>query len=386
MFFRAPGASLIPGQGAVTIGPGGLPVIGQGGERNLVGEGVSLLEPELAPAASQPDTVARGGATRVDSLTPSRADFSALSAKGFNYYNENDGRFYRLSDKGGEPVLLSDEVFKSVQNTTWSGSGDKAVLEFPDGSNISYDFKTKVKATLPKAAQDFSFSSNGEALAYEYIGEGVDDRWIVASAPNGEGQELIQALGDEARNTQVAWSPNNQVVAMYREPTSALGEEVFFIGLNNENFLSLQTNGIGFKGKWSPTGEQILYSVYSEKTNYNPMLHIAGAQGDNIGAANRALKIATWPDKCVFQTETLLYCAVPQNLPQGSGLYPELSAGTTDTIYKIDLESNLAAPIAVPQSGDNATFSIDNLMIAPAGNELYFTDQVSGRINRLRLR
>src|SRR3989338_5263350 len=195
LFFRAPGAPIIPGQ-EVPPEQGGLPPIGQAGERNLAAEGVSLLEPEPPAAVSEPDVVARGGRTQVDALTESRAEFSALFGNGFNYYNEDDGRFYRLSSSGGEPVLLSDEVFNSVENVTWSPAGNQAVLEFPDGSNIFYDFKTKERATLPRRAQDFSFSGSGEALAYEYIGEGVDDRWIVVSQPNGEGQELIQSLGD----------------------------------------------------------------------------------------------------------------------------------------------------------------------------------------------
>lgn len=386
VFFRAPGAPIIPFQ-APEVAPGGLPTIGPGGAPNLAPEaGVSLLEPEPAPQAKGPDTVAQGGLTETQAITNTRAEFSAYTSTGFSYYNENDGRFYRLSSGGGEPVLLSDEAFNSVQNVSWASSGDKAVLEFPDGSNIFYDFKTKDKATLPRDGQEFSFSASGEALAYEYIGQGESDRWIVASQPNGEGRQLVQPLGNEAHNTQIAWSPDNQVVAMYREPTSALGEEIFFIGLNDENFLSLQTNGLGFKGKWSPTGEQLLYSVYSERTNYNPALYIAGAKGDNVGAGNRSLKVATWPDKCVFASETLVYCAVPQDLPQGSGMYPELAASATDSIYKIDLKSNLASLAAIPSSGDNSSFNVTNLMISGNGDELYFTDRVSGVLRRLRLR
>lgn len=386
VFFRVPGGPLIPGaekEGEV----GGLPLAGQAGERNLAPEpGFSLLEPEPPTPEIKPDTVAQGGQTETSALTESRAEFSALVGSNFNYYDENSGRFYRLSAGGGEPVLLSDEVFKGVDKVTWDSSGGQAILEFPDGSNIFYDFQTKQRATLPRLAQDFAFSPDGQNLAYEYVGQGEDDRWIVVSQPNGQGQRLVQALGREAHNVQIAWSPDRQVVATYREPTSSLGEEIFFIGLNDENFLSLQTNGLGFRGQWSPQGRQILYSVYSERTDFNPMLHIAGAQGDDIGQANRSLKISTWPEKCVFGDETVLYCAVPQNLPLGSGLYPELAASASDAIYKIDLSSNLGSRLALPSSGNNSSFNITKLMISESGQELYFTDRVSGVLRRLRLR
>lgn len=388
VFFRSSGAPLIPGQTGPTE-QGSLPTIGEGGQPNVVQEGGnSLLVPEAPTPEAGPSAVASGGRTTVEALTDSRAEFSTLSAAGgnFNYYDERDGRFYRLSPNGGEPVKLSDEVFNNVQNVTWAAKSDSAVLEFPDGSNIFYNFKTKEKATLPKAAQDFSFSPTDDQIAYKYVGQAEADRWIVTSAPNGQGQTLVNPIGDEFNRVAVSWSPTNQVVATYRNVTSSAGEEVFFIGRNDENFKSLQTNGLGFKGEWSPSGDQILYSVYSQGTDYNPELFIAGGSGDNIGAGNRSLRLSTWPDKCAFAGESLLYCAVPQSLEQGSGLYPELAANVPDTIYKVDLNTNVASPIAFPEAGNQSSFTVNKLMVAPDKSQLYFTDQVTGRIQRLRLR
>ncbi len=386
VFFRVPGTSLVPGSAAEPE-QGSLPAIGEGQGARVVAEGgVSLLEPEPAAPGATVDTVASGSRTQVESLTSDRADFITLAGNGFNYYNEQDGNFYRISQTGGEPIKISDEVFNGVENVTWDRIGDKAVLEFPDGSNIFYDFKTKERATLPQAGRDFSFSAGGEAIGYKYMGQNEADRWLVVSEPNGQGQELIQALGDKGYNVQVNWSPNNQVAATYRESTSAAGEEIFLIGLNDENFRSLQTNGLGFKGAWSPSGDQILYSVYSADTDYNPVLHIAGSRLDDVGAGNRSLRLNTWPDKCAFAEETLLYCAVPRSLEQGSGLFPELADTVPDIIYKIDLKNNLSAPVAFPEKSAGETLNVKNMMVSADGGELYFTDQVSGEIMKLRLR
>lgn len=386
VFFRAPGASLVPGADAPGE-QGSLPPIGEGQGGRVVDElTTSLLEPEAAAPIAAVDTIARGGRTEVENITRQRSDFFTLSNNGFNYYNQTDGRFYRVSKNGGEPVMISDEAFPAVEKVTWDSPGDRAVLEFPDGSNIYYDFKTKERATLPKAGRDFDFSAGSEALSYKYMGQNEDDRYLVVSTPNGQNQELVQALGDKGYNVQVNWNPNNQVVATYRESTSAAGEEVFLIGLNGENFRSLQTNGLGFKGAWSPAGEQILYSVYSAETNYNPVLHVAGAKLDDVGAANRSLRLQTWPDKCAFAEETLLYCAVPRGLEQGSGIYPEIANTVPDVIYKIDLKSNLSTPVALPEKSDGETINVQNMVVSEDGRELYFTDRVSGSIMKLRLR
>ncbi|MDP1709969.1 MAG: hypothetical protein Q8L21_03715, partial [Candidatus Komeilibacteria bacterium] len=339
-FFRTPGTSLVPGAATPTE-QGQLPTIGTGPGGKVITEGgTSLLEPEPANPTAVVDTVASGGRTSAEPITSEPASFSTITGANFNFYNENDGRFYRISKNGGEPVLLSSDVFNNVSNVNWAANSDKAVLEFPDGSNIFYDFTTKERATLPKAARDFSFSTSGEALGYKYVGQSPDDRWLVTSSPNGENQKLIEPLADEFNNVAVNWSPNNQIVATFRESTGS-GEEVFFLGQNNENFLSLQTNGLGFEGKWSPSGNQILYSVYNANTDYKPVLYAAGMQLDAIGDGNRSLRLATWPDKCAFAGETLLYCAVPKSLETGSGLYPELANTVSDVIYKVDLENNL---------------------------------------------
>jgi hypothetical protein len=387
LFFRLPKAVVKPQPQA---GPAGqLPAIGEGPAGRVVEQPAAqpLLEPErpvLEP--EQPAPVAAGGRTQVDVITDSRAEFSTLSGNGFNYYDSRDGRFYSISRAGGEPVLLSDEQFPNVESITWGKSGERAVLEFPDGANIVYNFKTKEKATLPRQAEDFAFTREEDRLAYKYVGDSFDDRFLVVSEPNGQGQEILRPLGDEVNNVQVAWSPNEQVVALFRESVSAAGEEVMFVGLHNENWLTLQTNGIGFEGEWSPEGKQMLYSVYNAASGYRPSLYIAGAEGDNIGLGNRSLKVQTWPDKCAFTSETVIYCAVPQNLPEGSGLYPELAESVADAIYRIDLINNLSTPVAFPETAGTPSFNVQKLMLSPDGGELYFTDRVTGRINRLRLR
>ena len=391
VFFRTPGRSIVPLRGPRVEEPTGLPQIGVGPSGRVIDIDIRtpstlVPEPELL-GQDRPDVVAAGGRTLVDTITQSRSEFSTLSSNGmFNYYDPRDERFYRLSPSGGEPVPLSSEVFRSVQDATFSNNGNSAILEFPDRSNIYYNFDTGVRATLPLQAQEFVFSPDDDQLAYEYIGEAEDDRWIITATPDGQGQQLIQPLGKESRNVAVNWSPNNQVIATFREPTSGLGEEVFFIGFNNENYLSLQTNGLGFEGEWSPKGKQVLYSVYSEGTNYNPVLHIAGAEGDNIGLGNRSLRIQTWPDKCAFASEDEVYCAVPQFLDEGSGIFREQTFSTPDTIYKIDLINNISSPIAFPETESRSSFTIEQIMVADDGSELYFTDRVNGRIHKLQLR
>jgi len=386
-FFRSQGDSYFPGISKQEQQVG-LPKTKEGTGGNIVEQGALALKPE-EDASSYFDNaslVASGGRTSAKAVTNSRSDFAYLADGGdYNYYNSSDGKFYSIG-KGGLISELSSEKFWNVSNTYWSRNGKSAVLEFPDGSNIYYDFKTGKRATLPKEAREFSFSNDDSFLAYEYIGESPDDRWIIVSSPDGQGQVAVQEIADESKNVKVDWSPTGSVVATFRKPTSALGEEVFFIGLNGENYLSLQTNGLGFQGKWSPKGKQILYSVFNSGSGYNPVLHIAGAEGDNIGLGNRSLNISTWPDKCVFENEDTVYCAVPYSLEEGSGIFRERASHTSDAIYKVDLKNNISSVLALPESGSNQSFTIESVSVSEDGKLLYFTDRVNGYIYSINLR
>jgi hypothetical protein len=79
-------------------------------------------------------------------------------------YNSADGKFYKI-DANGKLVALDDQVFYNVQNVAWSPKKNESIIEYPDGTNIYYNFDTKKQVTLPKQWQDFSFSPLGDQIA-----------------------------------------------------------------------------------------------------------------------------------------------------------------------------------------------------------------------------
>jgi hypothetical protein len=58
-----------------------------------------------------------------------------------NYYNQLDGKFYRIGSDG-KPQLLSDTVFYNVQKVTWSPTKNASILEYPNKSKIFYKTST----------------------------------------------------------------------------------------------------------------------------------------------------------------------------------------------------------------------------------------------------
>ena len=116
--------------------PGEVPGIGEG-EAMVVEEIIEKELPWQDYFGDKISTIANGGLTAVTKLTDS-------TVKGFNgsqYYDTETQQFYRINDQG-IPELLTEKKFYEVDEVSWTKRGDKAILVYPDGSNILYNFNT----------------------------------------------------------------------------------------------------------------------------------------------------------------------------------------------------------------------------------------------------
>ncbi len=389
--WREPKVPVTP-QGNQNVPPGQLPSVGPGNV-NVGGPPLNANLPPVTtipsqptgPVANQVSPVATGGLTASPQVVPGSAQFPLVTSSGTRYYNPSDGKFYQLSPSG--PVALNEIPYPDVQNITWSQRGQRAVLEFPDGANIVYDFDSKKQFTLPKEMTEFSFSPNANEIAGKFLGEQESDKWLVTVNSTGSNLKGIEPLGDNADKVEVNWSPQGQVVALSRtgEPLSGLNEEVLLIGLQGENFKSLEVEGRGFASQWTPSGNQLLYSIYSERNNFKPELWVVDGSVDQIGYNKKYLSLPTWVDKCTITADSnTAYCAVPQNLPDGSGYLRELAKGLPDYFYRVDLQSGTSTLIAAPVA-DNNYVSASNLTLSNDGRILYFIDELSGTLRSLQL-
>ena len=334
------------------------------------------------PTGNEASDLAIGGLTKTKTLTTDPVLAPIMTSNNqLRYYNNSDGKFYTLNDKG-KLVTLSDKVFHQVQNVTWASDGDQAILEYPDGSKINYNFDTQKQVTLPKHWEDFSFSPTGNNISAKSMGDDVENRYLITANADGSKAASLSAIGNNANDVYPIWSPNNQVAALYTRGVDFNRQEVFFVGLNNENFKSTIINGRGFEPQWSDKGDALLYSVYSSDNNMNPSLWLVDAQGDNIGQDRTNLGLSTWASKCTFASNSEVYCAVPENLPEGSGLFPELADKTSDLLYKIDTNTGSKKLIAIPENASN----ISSIMVGSDQKVLYFTDKLTGQIYSVQLK
>ena len=354
-----------PGPGFTPSGQRIVTTTGPGGEIITTTLPSSGVIPTTGPTYYQSETVTK--------LTSQSVAYTAINNKNGNmrFYNENDGKFYRIATDG-TTEKLSDKVFYNVSKTTWANGTNKAVLEFPDQSKVIYNFEKDKQYTLPKHWEEFSFSPDDDKIAAKSIGYSPENRWLVTVGDDGTGTNLIEPMGENGDKVTVSWSPNRQVVAFSKTGANDLGayrKEILLVGQNHENFKSITVEGTGFESQWSPTGEKLLYSVYSPNSDYKPELWITDSSGENIGSNRQLLKLNTWSNKCAFADNSTVYCAVPRSLPQGAGISPAIANGTPDDLYKIDLTTGFKTPIDL--GGD---YSVKNIYFDKTNNKVIFSD------------
>lgn len=331
-----------------------------------------------------PSQVADGGKTITTRLTNSAIISPQITENGeVAYYDPADGRFYTI-DADGNVSSLSLTQFPSAENVTFNETADAAVIEFPDGSNIVYNFDTAKQITLPDHWEDFSFSADGSEIASKSIGSDPSNRSLVISAADGSSTTVIAALGSNDEKVFVDWSPSSSIVgfsATGEGGDSAFGQnKIYTIGEDGEASGIITVNGTNYESIWSPSGKYVLYSIADSGDDYRPSLWYVDAQGDRNGKTRLRLNIKTTVDRCTFYNESTLYCGVPSTTPAGSGGSPEILTGP-DYLYKISLPTGTATLLAIPA----VSTTIKNLSIDENERTLYYTD-TQGKLNMIRLK
>jgi hypothetical protein len=365
----------------------GLPTIGIINGRRVIlnPDGTLPLGSSLTDTPDQPiiaTETASGGLTKTTAVVidPTRY-INGNQSGGLQYYNTIDGKFYRILPNG-DIELMSDKVFNNVSSVVWSNDSNKAILEYPDGANILYDFETNKQVTLPRHWEEFDFSPSDQNLIFKNIALDVENRYLVVSNTDGSQARIIEPIGRAENKFNSDWSPNNQIVATFSEAKDLNRSEVYFIGLNGENFKSMIVEGRGFEGLWSPDGEKMFYSVYDPKNDYKPELWVSNASPGSVGDNRQKIGLQTWANKCTFNSGTSVFCAVPTSLSFGAGMgQKESTEGVPDVIYEINLNTGAKRLIAIPQ----IDLTIGTLVVSDETNQLFFTDQDTNMIYKINL-
>lgn len=381
VFFQKAVTTITTGPETTTPTGGALPGAATGAPGTVPPGGT----PSETPGGTQlpPSTIAKGGETFTTLLTNTSVKSPTVTANGtVAYYDPADGKFYTVDAKGNV-VALSQATFPKAEAVTFDTGATSAVIEFPDGSNVVYDFETAKQVTLPNHWEDFSFSGSGDALAAKSVGTDASNRALVVTNTDGTETKVITNLGSNDDKVSVSWSPNNTVLGFSATGGSTGGtfgrQEIYLIGPDGSASGVLIVDGTSFHNIWAPDGNHLLYSVADPGNGYKATLWYADSRGDRNGDSRRKMAVSTLVSKCTFASTTTAYCGVPREMPAGGGSDESLITASDD-VYKINITTGNATLVAIP-AADTKIFSPS---VSSDGANFFYAD-AAGRLNVIRL-
>lgn len=383
------GVGVLPGVG---VGAPRQPVVP--GEKVLPEVGVKPIVPaevqrqidqDIARVESYAD-IADGGKTWTNPVAavPTKGAKGIIGSNNARYYNAADCLFYEVTPDG-QATALSQKKFCGVDALTWNPTKKAAIVEFPDGFKVYYDFEKDRQYNLPRHWEDFSFDAQGSQIAAKSTSPYPENNWLITARPDGTAVKPIEPMGENADKVEVSWSPNNQSIAFSftGDPRAAWEQEMLVIGKNQENFKSVIVDGRGFEHQWSPKGDAILYSVHNSQNLYKPRLYFVKAEGDSIGSDKRFF-VETWAHKCAWDPKSVIaYCAVPREIQPGGGIIKELGEDTQDDFYRINTRTGAMEFLAETVPGP---YNVESAFTSADGSLLYFTDKDTGFLKYIKLK
>lgn len=349
--------------------------------------GVLLQKDTEKPPSQTISQIALGGLTKTNFWVESGASQISLNSSGSdaNFYDINNQKFYKIGSSG-KIAGLSSKTFPGVENVNWAPNQNKAIIEYPDGGNILFDFDSQKQTTLPKNWTSFDFSDDGNQIAAKSLNPDSNSRWLIISNPDGSEALPVTLLGENVERVKVSWSPDGRYLG-FSETGPSPGRNLKSIYLISKekrsgSYDQILVEGGDFRPNWSPDGALLLYSVYTEDALWNPNLFVIDASPGNFANKKIDLGIQTWADKCVFADSSTLYCAVPKELKEGYGLVPEIAKEVPDIIMKIDLSTGSKAIAADPDND----ITVNKIYISDNGGSLILHDKNKGSITEIKLK
>ncbi len=170
-----------------------------------------------------------------------------------------------------------------------------------------------------------------------------------------------------------AW-PTSSMITLTTKPAGTVPGFVYSLDPDKKTFKKIFGGVLGLTTNTSPDGKNILYS---SSQNSQIAINIYNLSSKN----NSGMSITTLPEKCVWQSASILYCAVPTYIPSGN--YPDDwyqgAISFVDQIYKINISTLETSMIGNPGSV-GASIDAMNLAVDTANKYLIFTNKKDGSL------
>lgn len=376
-----PGVTFPGGSGPATVSTGG-------------GEATPTQEPTFVPGSNAP--------------LPRLYELHKLPVAGVGFTEEGYATSARYLERGLGHIYetplatlvesrIVNETRSRIMEALWGNSGKSVVIRFIDEKEGSAVIKTSV-LNLGSTGTSFTqststtptsgFIKTEEIFLPDYIpfmanAEDQSDKLFYLES--GVGASVgstatfrdigVSSIFSSAFTEWLPQFPNIGLVTLTTKPSASILGHLFFVDTKTKSVTKILGNINGLTTLTNHDGKSVLFS---ETKDGAPELSVY----DVTKKSSRTLSLQTLPEKCAWSSKnvTLVYCAVPQTIPQA--IYPDQwyqgLVTFSDAVWEIDTTTGLTKKIMTPSEYGAPSLDIINPALSSTDTYLLFMNKITG--------
>jgi len=288
---------------------------------------------------------------------------------------------------------MVNETRSSIMEALWGNSGKSVVIRFIDEKGGTPTIKTSIlnlggSSSVTNGTPTTNFIKTEEIflpnhISFMSVSEDNSDKlfYLENNAGTSVGATSnFKNIGNSTIFSSVftEWLPqfpNQQLITLTTKPSATVPGHFFFIDQKTKAVSKIIGGVKGLTTLTNRTGKFVLFAGIE---NNVPELSVY----DVSKKTARPLLLQTLPEKCAWgvKNTTLVYCAIPQALPNAD--YPDQwyqgLVTFADSIWEIDTTNGLSRKIMSPTNLGAPDLDIINPVLSSDEKYLLFMNKVSG--------
>lgn len=306
----------------------------------------------------------------------------APDGKHVRYFKRASGHLFETEFTGKNETRISNVTIPAILNIQWTLSKKYAIISYYTDGEMRRLYShysgtsTITSAFLPNNIQEVTTSLVDDMIAYTVF-SGKETVLFTARADNTQVKNIFST---PIPDFELSWPVANRVGLKTR--SSAYAPSVLYtLNPSTKQLTRVLDEKEGLDVLWSPDGNDFLY-METSREGMSVALHVVSLQNNTVVD----LPFVTLPEKCVWapSKERVLYCAIPQQIPNATNLPDEWWQGSVsfdDALWRINIDTNTRQQLLPSRQLD-----VINLFFSEDESFLFFTNKKDDLLWSLRLR
>jgi hypothetical protein len=373
---------LMPSDASLMIDGKMISVPDSGLVRNFISPGIHLIRIEAKGyiGLSQEINFKRGLPKKIVVTLNKTPEPFAISAGGkfltkgndFNdIYYQNGATIFRVRVKPdtdrkiklAEERAVTNPVISQTNEIVWSSTKELALFRQSDFISLfdlkKYDFINQNENSWGESVGSIAWAPDNSKVAYYYAPTSGEKSLIFSNANNQEITRVLDFNEHGINNPVLHWSPDSEWLLIIPRNEDPQSNKIYIFNAYSRKISEIADTGNQLEAIFSPDGNKILYSTYSEDENgvVNSILSIMDKDGSNKKSLNiRAeLKKTTWSK----DSENIIVATYDEQTQQ-------------ESIFKYDTKKRQQSGFIIKNLGEDVF--VQNLVLTDDNNVIIYQD------------